>query len=198
MRELAAKYWGVAVLVVSALLWLRLHDNNIRAQALSNARRDSLNVAAEIIAEAGKINDSIVLELSLKDSIIEQRKAELSQQEKGMAEILQRATNLTDSAVAQIKLNEEERKVLSDAIANERIQHLARVERLSETILLQEQQIQSRDSIIGLRETEIAQLKTLNAGLQQEVNRLNRQIRPKSGLIEKAAIAVIAYGVGKL
>lgn len=198
MRELAAKYWGVAVLVVSALLWLRLHDNNIRAQALSNARRDSLNVAAEIIAEAGKINDSIVLELSLKDSIIEQRKAELSQQEKGMAEILQRATNLTDSAVAQIKLNEEERKVLSDAIANERIQHLARVERLSETILLQEQQIQSRDSIIGLRETEIAQLKTLNAGLQQEVNRLNRQIRPKSGLVEKAAIAVIAYGVGKL
>lgn len=196
MGNFAAKYWGVFVIIICFFVWLKQHDNNVKQGALSDARRDSLVVAHEAIADLSAAFQTTVDSLRIKDSLIETEKAKLHKQAQSLEAVLRRASNLTDSALAQIQVTEQERALLTEAITNERNQHEVQTQHYIALVSLQEQQIIAKDSTIRLRESELASIRKLNEGLLKEVNRLNSQVG-RTGKLSQLAVATGAFLLGR-
>jgi hypothetical protein len=194
MKGFAAKYWGIAVLVLSAFIWLKIHDKQVRDTALFNARRDSLNVAYTAIQQLNKANDDLVTKLNTKDSTIQVAKDSLVKQSAQLSTIRKRAIILTDSVVKVINVSDAERELLSSSIQNERNQFQAELQRLGKLNALSTEQLAIKDSIIGARDNQIAGLKKLNADLHRELNAKSTG----SSLSTKVAFLAAGFVLGKI
>jgi hypothetical protein len=194
MKGFAAKYWGIAVLVLSAFIWLKIHDKQVRDTALFNARRDSLNVAYTAIQQLNKANDDLVTKLNAKDSTIQVAKDSLVKQSAQLSTIRKRAIILTDSVVKVINVSDAERELLSSSIQNERNQFQAELQRLGKLNALSTEQLATKDSIIGARDNQIAGLKKLNADLHRELNAKSTG----SSLSTKVAFLAAGFVLGKI
>lgn len=171
MRNFAAKYWGIAVIILSAFIWLKLHDSQVRASALSDARRDSLNVAYNAIQLLNKANTKLSDSLYAQDSLIKYAKDSLKKQEAKLSQLRNKAQVLTDSVVNVLGINDEEKKLLTASIDNERNQFKAEITRVSQLNALSEEQLAVKDSIIGVRDNQIRGLNKLNKDLHDELNK---------------------------
>lgn len=183
--------WAVIGIAIGAVLWLRQHDNAVRAEE-----------RAKVAAQA---SDSLKQEVEKRDSALAKQDREIEVQRTALVKTQQSlatkeasAKRETSAAVATLRsqLNDE-MKALLDSVINGYNRQLA----VKDSMIQVEQRMrQLADSQAAARAKQIESLRRLNesieAALAIERKRGNRTLVQK--VIQIAPWAAIAYGAGRL